>query len=74
MKSSMEVYMNIFNRKKRAENIDGVINFIDKHRKSLSQKCREAYDNGDFQSGKWWDCQACAMITLLDKLKKEFKQ
>ena len=67
--------MSIFRRKKKTENIniDDVIDFINQHRKSLSQKCRKAYDNGNIESGRWWDCQACAMLVLLEELKKEFK-
>lgn len=68
--------MSIFNRRNKTENINvnDVINFIEKHRKLLSKKCREAYDNGNLDSGRWWDCQACAMIDLLDVFKKEFKR
>lgn len=68
--------MGIFKRKKKTENIDvdDVISFINQHKKLLSKKCRQAYDDGDISSGRWWDCQACAMLTLMDKFKNEFKQ
>ena len=69
-------YMNIFKRRKKIENIsvDDAINFIKKHQKSLSQKCRGAYNRGDTELGRWWDCQACAIIDLIDELKNEFKE
>ena len=68
--------MNIFKRKKKTKNltVDEVIDFIEKHRKTLSKKCRKAYGDGNVSSGRWWDCQACAMITLVNELKKEFKR
>lgn len=68
--------MNIFKYKKKNENItaDDVINFIKKHQKTLTKKCKKSYSKGDFNSGRWWDCQSCAILTLLDELKKEFKR
>ena len=65
--------MSIFKLNKKKADIDQIIRFIEDHKKVLSGKCRNAYDSGDIQSGRWWDCQACAMISLINELKKEFK-
>lgn len=62
--------MNIFKKKSDAYQI---IRFIEDYQKELSQKCRNAYDSGDLHGGRWWDCQSCAMISLIKELKKEFK-
>lgn len=66
--------MYLFKYKKTKVSIGEIIDFIDDHRRLLSQKCRTSYDSGNIESGRWWDCQACAMLTLIDRLKEEYKE
>ena len=66
--------MYLFKYKKTKLSIDEIIDFIDDHRRLLSKKCKIAYENGNIESGRWWDCQACAMLTLVDRLKEEYKE
>ncbi len=62
----------LFRKRKNDPSIDDVVRFVIRHMRELEKKSRKAFDEGRKESGRWWDCQACAMLTLLDALKDEY--
>lgn len=56
------------------DGIRDVLSLIQNFHKELSKKCVDSYNKKDIDSGRWWDCQACAISTLERRIKEFTKE